>query len=296
MLEEVGATADGLLPDSIPASEWQGRPGHSFSREQSFAQVARENQSEKDIPFHTWTVNPGQWGGRLPPENAGPITPLEQTSVTSLQPLLQEWLDSSESSPFSQHPPDSLMSAVQDILLCDNAQHATEHILHHSDSAFAQSLPKSTVGIHSIPTTLESDKASEWSIGPPAEWLTAPLVSRPKLGQTLLSHAMSSIREGTTTTLQTPYNNDTWSCPFNVGYLNVGRRRLVGSLAEVIVLVLRYRPDILFLGDLVTSRAHIGRLKKQIERNLKDEWFMITNINSSSGSPVGVEEPLFIVP
>jgi hypothetical protein len=99
---------------------------------------------------------------------------------------------------------------------------------------------------------------------------------------------MSSIREGTTTTLQTPYNNDTWSCPFNVGYLNVGRRRLVGSLAEVIVLVLRYRPDILFLGDLVTSRAHIGRLKKQIERNLKDEWFMITNINASSGSPVGV--------
>jgi hypothetical protein len=50
----------------------------------------------------------------------------------------------------------------------------------------------------------------------------------------------------------------------------------------VIVLVLRYRPDILFLGDLVTSRAHIGRLKKQIE------WFMITNINASSGSPVGV--------
>jgi hypothetical protein len=53
LLEEVRATADGLLPDSIPASEWQGRPGHSFSRERNFAQVAREKQSEKDIPFHT---------------------------------------------------------------------------------------------------------------------------------------------------------------------------------------------------------------------------------------------------
>ncbi len=63
---------------------------------------------------------------------------------------------------------------------------------------------------------------------------------------------------------------------------------MVGSLAEVVVLVLRYRPDVLFLGDLVTSRAHIGRLKKQIERNLNDEWFMITNIHASSGSPVGV--------
>jgi hypothetical protein len=152
--------------------------------------------------------------------------------------------------------------------------------------------PKSTVGIHSIPTTLELDKASEWSLGPPAEWLIAPLASRPELGQPLFSHAMSSIREGTATTLQIPYNNDTWSCPFNVGYLNVGRRRLVGSLPEVVVLILRYRPDIFFLGDLVTSRAETGHLKKQIERNLKDEWFMITNINASqaesSGRPVGV--------
>ncbi len=97
----MGATADGLLPDSIPASEWQGRPGHSFSREQSFAQVAREIQSEKDIPFNTWTVDPGQWGGRLPLENAGPITPLEQTAVTRLQPLLQEWLDSESVPRFS---------------------------------------------------------------------------------------------------------------------------------------------------------------------------------------------------
>ena len=42
--EKVGATANGLLPDSIPASEWQGRPGHSFSREQSFAQVTQHGR------------------------------------------------------------------------------------------------------------------------------------------------------------------------------------------------------------------------------------------------------------
>jgi hypothetical protein len=235
LLEEDGATADGLLPDSIPASEWQSRPSHSFSREQSFAHVSRENQSEKDITFHAWTVDPGQWGVRLPLENAGSIPPIEQTSVKRLQPLLQEWLDSSESSPFYQHPPDSLTSAVQDIRLRENV---TQHILHHRYSAFVKSFPKSTVGIHSIPTILESDKAS--SIGPPAKWLTPPLASRPNLGQILLSHAVSSIREGTTTIFQTPYNNDMWSCPFNVGYLNVGRRRLVGSLLEVVVLVLRY--------------------------------------------------------
>ncbi len=36
----------------------------------------------------------------------------------------------------------------------------------------------------------------------------------------------------------------------------------LGPLPQVVALVLRYRPDILFLGNLVTSRDHIGRLKK----------------------------------
>ncbi len=69
----------------------------------------------------------------------------------------------------------------------------------------------------------------------------------------------------------------------------MGRRRLVGSLPQVVALALRFRPDIFFLCDLVTSRDHIGRFKKQIERDLKDEWFMITSNNAFSGRPVGVE-------
>ena len=50
-------------------------------------------------------------------------------------------------------------------------------------------------------------------------------------------------------------------------------------------LVLRHRLDILFLGDLVTARHHIGRLKKQLERDLNDEWFkfVTTIISVSSG-------------
>jgi hypothetical protein len=53
-------------------------------------------------------------------------------------------------------------------------------------------------------------------------------------------------------------------------------------------LVIRHRPDILFLGDLVTARHHIGRLKKQLERELKGKWFVTTNISASSGRPVGM--------
>jgi hypothetical protein len=81
---------------------------------------------------------------------------------------------------------------------------------------------------------------------------------------------------------------DTWSSPFTVGYLNVGRRHLVGSLQEVVEVVLRHRPDILFLGDLVTSRTHIGRLKKRLESALHDEWFVTTNISELQGRPVGI--------
>ncbi len=87
-----------------------------------------------------------------------------------------------------------------------------------------------------------------------------------------------AIHAGTTAALFTPYGNNTWSSPFTIGYLNVGRRRLVGSeyRSEVVGLVIRHRTDILFLG-------HIGRLKKQLERNLKDEWFVTTNISATSG-------------
>ena len=97
---------------------------------------------------------------------------------------------------------------------------------------------------------------------------------------------------GVAESLSCPFRIDTWSSPFTVGYLNVGRRHLVGSLQEVVELVLKHRPDILFrvlgLGDLVTSRDHIGRLKKQLESDLHDEWFVTTNISDQPGRRVGV--------
>jgi hypothetical protein len=85
-----------------------------------------------------------------------------------------------------------------------------------------------------------------------------------------------------------PFSSDTWSCPFTVCYLNVGRRHLIGSISAVVDLVLKHRPDILFLGDLVASRCHIGKLKKHIERDLKDEWYVTTNTSTLPGRPVGI--------
>ena len=65
--------------------------------------------------------------------------------------------------------------------------------------------------------------------------------------------------------------------------------RLVGCRSEVVDLVLHHCQDILFLRDLVTVWHHIGRLKKQHERDLKDKWFVTTNLSASSGRLVGMD-------
>ncbi len=62
----------------------------------------------------------------------------------------------------------------------------------------------------------------------------------------------------------------------------------MGSCSAVVDLVLHLLPDITFLGYRVMSRAHIGKPKKQIERALKDEWYVTTNISALPGRPVGI--------
>ena len=68
----------------------------------------------------------------------------------------------------------------------------------------------------------------------------------------------------------------------------LSRRGVLVRIQELVELVLTHRPDIHFLGDLVTTRDHIGRLKKRIENALNDEWFVTTNISALPGRPVGI--------
>ena len=195
---------------------------------------------------------------------------------------LLDWVASSEASPFTVHPPDSMTNLVQNVLMQDNAHHACEHIQARLGDPTATQ-PVSQGGVK-VPAVVDR----RWSVGPAQEWLQAPIAARPSVGHDLLTQVTSSIRTGAVESLTCPFRIDTWSSPFTVGYLNVGRRHLVGSLQEVVELVLKHRPDILFLGDLVTSRDHIGRLKKRLESGLHDEWFVTTNISDRPGRPVGI--------
>ena len=88
------------------------------------------------------------------------------------------------------------------------------------------------------------------------------MASRLPLGRELIDRAMADLTAGRRETSDLHFQSDTWSSPFSIAYLNVGRRHLIGSLPEIAALVKRDRPDILFLGDLVTARHHIGRLRK----------------------------------
>ena len=255
-----------------------------LSREQSQTQVANENQRVENESFQAWSVETGQWGGRVTdvPVATSPTSNTRPEPRVTTAATLLDWVASSEASPFTMHPPDLLINSIQTVLLQDNAHHAREHAqARRNDLTTAQPVSRGDA-------KERGDEDRGWSIGPSQAWLQSPIATRPSVGHDLLSQATLAIRTGVTESLSCPFRTDTWSSPFTVGYLNVGRRHLVGSLQEVAELVLKHRPDILFLGDLVTSRDHIGRLKKQLESDLHDEWFGTTNISDQPGRPVGI--------
>ncbi len=57
--------------DLEQSTRLQVRHRMMLTREQSFAQVARENQSERTLSFQAWHVAPSPWGGRVSLGDAG---------------------------------------------------------------------------------------------------------------------------------------------------------------------------------------------------------------------------------
>ena len=253
-----------------------------LSREQSFVRVVAENQQDEVAPIQAWAVQPGPWGGRLLNTSTVDTPPILSPGEPELTP--REWAERSADFPFSVHPPDSLRRSVHDLLASANRHQAQENATVRPVEHVSQGFPVASQ------CARETEPPSEWrwNHGPTEDWLRGPIISRPQVGRDLVSRALLTIRSGVRANPDLQYTMDTWASPFTVGYLNVGRRHLVGSLQEVAELVLQHRPDILFLGDLVTSRANIGRLKQRLESALNDEWFVTSNIGERSGRPVGI--------
>jgi len=114
------------------------------------------------------------------------------------------------------------------------------------------------------------------------------------VGHLLLERARNNIRTslcgdmGQESGQQIAHKANLWDSPFIVGSLNVGFRRLQNSLPGVLELVESHRPDILFLLDLYTPRNKIGKLRGRLELGLAEEWFLVTDIRTGEGRPLGI--------
>ena len=266
-------------------SEPTSVPKQHLTMRQSFAQVERENQVVEEPVLSAWLQDTGEWGGRAP--NAAASTILTQMTLEPGGVSLQDWVTQSEEKLFLAVPPAHIAETVQKILTSETVSQAHTNVTHHLSVLSDQSVPSASV-LPVLPKTCMPTPALEWKISPDPPWFQEPLDSRPSIGHTLLDQMLIQARDNTFSPSSISYQFDAWSSPFTVCYLNVGRRHLNGSLSKVVELVQQHRPDILFLGDLVTSRNHIGRLKKQLERDLNDEWYVSSNISALPGRPVGI--------
>jgi hypothetical protein len=165
------------------------------------------------------------------------------------------------------------------------------HVLQDSQSSGGEEAQTIRDDPHPAAAPRGQERAA-WEICPDLEWSKESIALRRDLGLDLLDKAQKAVSTGHSipnlTRRERQSNCDLWSSPFTVSYLNVGFRHLEGSLLGIVDFVMRHRPDVLFLGDLVTTRDHIGRLSKRLESLLKDEWFVLTSISDSPGRPVEI--------
>ena len=296
-------------PPPLKTQPRQATPqGSTLSWIQSCKRVHEENQEDDDGSLKAWHIPALPFGGRMGgmdsetnsagrkitiasdivmPDRADSTAESDEV-VTTPESI---WL---QSLPFTQPIPPALIQAVAKELASANSE-------------FAQTcgdLPpgwKEVTGkdseLHSspIPTSQGDSITSEtvqWSIQPDSKWFQSPIAQRPSVGHSLIRLARERSTDSWQMEQQSTYSTgatpDLWASPFRIGYLNVGRRRFRLSLEGIAAIVTRHRPDILFLGDMGATRAHIGRLRQRLEAELDDEWFLWTDINASPGYPIGM--------
>jgi hypothetical protein len=75
------------------------------------------------------------------------------------------------------------------------------------------------------------------------------------VGRELLVTARIGLARGAPKQQAGGVDRDLWVDPLVVSYLNIGFHKLERSLSEIAQLILRRRPDVLFLGDIACSRS-----------------------------------------
>ena len=191
--------------------------------------------------------------------------------------------------PFFEPPPSELVSSVRALLEEANNSYSQDcgGVLSGWTELAAASTPVRTQPQNVVQAP--SSSCLRWEVRPPESWFDLPLGKRAPIGGELLASAYQRVeRLQDDPKLQVLLDPpDIWSSPFIVAFISVGFRRLKHSLHGIVALLEQHRPDILFLGDLGTTRTHIGRLRLRIQEAVDDEWILFTDIRDSPGYPVG---------
>ena len=74
----------------------QDRPSLVLTREQSFAQVARENQNDPVLPFRAWHVDSQEWGRRSEIVSTPPPSTTLSLAESTPSGSWDEWIQQSE--------------------------------------------------------------------------------------------------------------------------------------------------------------------------------------------------------
>ena len=195
---------------------------------------------------------------------------------------IHDWI---ASSPFTKPVPAHLDASIRSALEASNQEISNQcgGLLAGWDDLQGPSLAPSPV------KPLDSNDSACWEVMPPRDWFEVSLGRRAAVGRELLEVAQQNVSSPSIniSTVPCPERPDLWESPFTVGFLSVGFRRFRSSMPGVSEFLEKYRPDVLFLGDLGTGRNKIGRLKLHFEEGVNEEWFLWTNIQKGSGYPVG---------
>ena len=266
-----------------------------LSSSQSFQRVFSSNQSADNEPFAQWTVEVGPRGGKLGaltdssgPQDSNSGLANGGGAAPDLHATVQEWL---ENPPFVRPPPEQMLTAVHAALEMDNKAYSAETRATLQGWAVVSAMGCKTAEDTTAVQAIDKDPP-DWEILPPSAWFQHPLGRREPIGWELVRAARDQLDRGEWRTAPHRPVEETkpnlWESPFTVGSLNVGFRGLRCSLQGLIGFVEKHRPDVLLLADLRTARHKVGRLRKELELELGEEWFLLTEISAAAGRPVGV--------
>ena len=267
-----------------------------LTQQQGLLRVYSKNQAHDDGTLSAWTVESDAWGGRLGDTASSPRwenpVPTSFSPQSSLQPdyesQMQTW---ASGEPFTAPPPARMIAVLKEVLNSANQEHSNACGGTLDGWASMQAEPPSTPPASS--NSSPSAGTISWTVEPQNTWYERPLGSRDCVGHELLQIAKDKIHGPASDKLFDSQKSgaaspNLWDSPFTVAFLSVGFRRLRCSIPGVVEFLERYRPDVLFLGDLGVKRNKIGRLKLRIEEAMNEEWFLLTDIRAARGYPIGI--------